>query len=155
MRRKDKEISDPAAIDEIIRKALICRIALCDGGEPYLVPVNFGYESGCIYVHSAPEGKKIDLIRKNARVCFEMEADVGIVPAPGPCKWSMKYRSVIGFGRARILESREEKRNGLLAILKRYMEGPFDFPAEALERVAVIKIEIDSMSGKSSGSFDS
>lgn len=151
MRRKDKEIKDPAALEEILRKALICRIALCDGDEPYLVPVNFGYEPGRVYVHSALEGRKIDLLRKSGRVCFEVESDVEVLPGASPCDWSMRYRTVIGRGRARILIEPEAKRRGLEAILSRHMEGTIDLPERALERVAIIEIEIESMTGKSSG----
>ena len=73
MRRNEREITDPKIIEEIIHQATICRIALYDADYPYIVPLNYGYESGALYFHSAKEGKKIDLIRKNSRVCFEIE----------------------------------------------------------------------------------
>ena len=67
MRRKDCEITDRAEIEAILKKALVCRIGLADGGEPYIVPLSFGYEDGAVYLHSAVEGKKIAMLQKNSR----------------------------------------------------------------------------------------
>lgn len=151
MRRKDKEITEPGAMEEILKKAEVGRIAFCDGDEPYLVPVNFGYADGKIYVHSAKEGRKIGLVRGNPRVCFEAETDVEPIRGETPCNWSMRYRSVICTGRARLIEDEGEKVKGLEVILARYMPGPFDLPESATQRIVVIEIEITSMTGKASG----
>ena len=64
MRRHEKAITDRAAIEAVIRRADVCRLGLSDAGHPYIVPVNFGYEDGVIFVHSAPEGRKIDICFK-------------------------------------------------------------------------------------------
>ena len=58
MRRKDREITDRAEIEAILNEAMVCRIGLADGGEPYVVPLSFGYEDGSVYIHSAPEASK-------------------------------------------------------------------------------------------------
>lgn len=63
MRRKDKEINDEKKIEQILKKSAICRIALCDQGRPYLVPMNFGYKKNCLYPQSASEGRKIGILR--------------------------------------------------------------------------------------------
>ena len=110
MRRKEKEIKDRQRIEDIMKKALVCRIAMCDNGAPYLVPVNFGYENNAIYIHTAYEGKKIDILRKNNRVCFEMESDVQLVSGDAVCDWGTLYASVIGHGRAEFIEDQEGKR---------------------------------------------
>jgi hypothetical protein len=65
MRRSDKEIKDPQIIQKIFKDAEVCRIALCDGEKPYLVPMNFGYSENRLYLHSATDGRKIDILRKN------------------------------------------------------------------------------------------
>ncbi len=152
MRRKDKEIGDLGEIESILDKAMVCRLALCDETGPYIVPLNFGYRPGFIYAHSAIEGMKLDLIRKNSRVCFEVETDVEIVPNPaGACKWTTRYRSVIGRGSAEIVESLDGKREGLRCILGHYGLDDVEIPDSAYERVAVIAIRIESMTGKKSG----
>ena len=74
MRRKDKEITDIKEIEEIIKKADCCRIALVDNDEPYIVPVNFGYERNTLYFHGALEGRKAEIIRKNNNICFELNS---------------------------------------------------------------------------------
>ncbi len=86
---------------------------MMDGDLPYIVPFNFGYREGCIYIHSAPEGKKIDLIRKNNRVCFEAEETAEIVKKDRACKWSTRYRSVVGYGTMEILSDDRSKQDGI------------------------------------------
>jgi len=151
MRRKEKEITHNEEIEAIIKKAEICRIGLVDDAEPYIVPVCFGYEGRALYFHSAPEGRKIDLIRRNNRVCFEIDTDVEIVSAEKPCGWKAKYRSVIGVGRAVILEKNEEKRHGLSVIMRQYSENTSGLEFETLDSASVIKIEIERITGKKSG----
>lgn len=152
MRRKDKEITDFAVLEDVLEKALVCRIAFNGEDGPYIVPVNFGYRPGFIYAHSASEGKKIDLIRRDNRVCFEVETDVSFTPGnSGPCKWTTKYRSIIGFGKASIVTGLDEKLEALNIILGHYSPDKFEIPANACEKLVVIKIAIDSMTGKISG----
>ena len=151
MLRKDREIVEKGKIESIIGKALCCRIGLVDGDEPYVVPVNFGYERNALYFHGALKGRKIDIIRKNNKVCFEIDTDLEIKKADKPCDWGMKYRSVIGAGSARILENDGEKTHGLSLIMKQYTVSDFTFPKPSLDSVLVIKIDISSISGKQSG----
>ncbi len=79
MRREDKEINDIATIEGIIRKARVCRLALSENGQPYIVPLCFGYKDNNLYFHSAGEGKKLDIIKKNNNVCFEFDIDLELV----------------------------------------------------------------------------
>lgn len=111
MRKSNQEIKDPAILDQILSKAVVCRVAMMDGDLPYIVPFNFGYREGCIYIHSAPEGKKIDLIKKNNRVCFEAEETAEIVKKDRACKWSTRYRSVVGYGTMEILSDERSKKD--------------------------------------------
>jgi len=67
MRRHDREITNRQEIDAIIRSALVCRIALAAGDEPYVVPVSFGYDGDAIYIHTAKSGRKIEFIEANNR----------------------------------------------------------------------------------------
>jgi nitroimidazol reductase NimA-like FMN-containing flavoprotein (pyridoxamine 5'-phosphate oxidase superfamily) len=152
MRKKEKEVRDKNTIESVMKRATICRIGLSENDVPYVVPLNFGYKDNCLYFHSAKEGKKIDMMRKNNTVCFEIDVDNELVRAENPCKWSMKYYSVIGFGKAFFLEDSREKRQALNIIMEHYAgKSSFEYPEMALDSVAVIKVEIDSITGKRSG----
>ena len=90
MRRKEREVKERAAIEEILRACKVCRLAMNgEDGVPYVVPLNFGYtwsgEQPVFYLHSAQSGRKLDLLDKDARVCFEMDCDYvleGKAPTP-------------------------------------------------------------------------
>ena len=151
MRRKDKEIKGRNEIESIIEGATVCRVAFSENDVPYMVPVNFGYENDCMYFHSAPEGKKIEIIKQNNRVCFEVDIDQEVVRSATPCDWGMKYRSVVGFGKAFFVDDVEGKRRALNTIVEHYSGEPSDYPESAISDVAIIKVEIESMTGKKSG----
>lgn len=148
MRRKDREITDRTEIASILNEALVCRIGLADGGEPYVVPVCFGYEDGAVYIHSAIEGKKIALLEKNHRCCFEVDICDRVIRGDRPCSWGMRYRSVIGYGKAAILTDPGEKKHGLTCIMRHYDGGTHEFSENDIRSVTVIRIEIESMTGK-------
>jgi uncharacterized protein len=94
------------------------------------------------------DGKKITMIRKDPRCCFEVDICDRIISSESPCSWGMRYRSVIGFGRAEILEDPEEKKHGLNCIMRHYGGGTHLFSESDLESVAVIRIAVESMTGK-------
>ena len=166
MRRKEREITDRAEIESILQEAMVCRIGLADDDGPYVVPVCFGYEDGSVYIHSAPEssknlsgsspvsslaefnGKKITMIRKNPRCCFEVDTCGQVIRGDRPCSWGMRYRSVIGYGRAAILTDPDEKRHGLSCIMHHYDGGTHVFSDSDLMSVTVIRIAVESMTGK-------
>jgi uncharacterized protein len=148
MRRKDREIKSREEIEAIIEKSLVCRLGMADGNEPYIVPLSFGYAGGSLFFHSAKEGRKLDILRKNNRVCFEMDAAGEMVKGERACDWGVKFKSVIGFGKAFIIEDEELKRSALDVIMAHYGTGPFEYGTEKLKRTAVIKVEIESMTGK-------
>ena len=151
MRRKDQEITDIAAIEDIIHKGQVCRLALSDNGRPYIVPLCFGYKENNLYFHSAREGKKLDILRKNNNVCFEIDIDRELVKGKKACNCSMKYRSVIGFGKAELIEDIEPKRRALHIIMQNYFEGFFKYSEESIRNTVIIKVEIESMTGKKLG----
>jgi len=150
MRRKDKEVVEFAEIEQIVRKSLVCRLALAEKNQPYIVPLCFGFKNSALYFHSAPEGRKIEILRKNNKVCFEFDLDHEVVSDKEACKWGVKYRSVIGFGKASFVENLEEKRLGLDVIMQHYSGRSFQYPQSAVENVVVIKVEIETMTGKKS-----
>ncbi len=148
---KITKITDIGEVEGIIEKALICRLGLVDNNEPYVIPMNFGYERGALYFHGSPKGRKIELIKKNNKICFEIDTDVEVVGDDKPCGWTMKYRSVIGVGKAYILERDEEKARGLNLIMRQYSEGEPSFDFEKLSSVLIVKIDIESITGKEYG----
>lgn len=95
MRRYDKAIKDQDLIENILKDAKICRIALIDEGMPYIVPMNYGYKDRRIYLHSAHEGRKIDILKKSNQVCFEIEYKTELLKAEQPCQYGMKYYSLV------------------------------------------------------------
>jgi len=151
MRRKEKEITDKKEIKAIIRKSLICRMGLADDGVPYIVPLCFGYRDNTLYFHSAKEGRKIEILKRNSRVCFEFDTDTQIHDGDTACGWGMNYRSVIGYGTAYLIDDPAEKRKALDIIMRQYGDGEFTYSDKILEKTLVIKVEISSMTGKKSG----
>jgi hypothetical protein len=152
VKRQEREILDQDLLEWILKTAGICRIALCDRNAPYIIPMNFVYHPGCLYLHSATDGKKIDLIKRNNCVGFAVDLDCELVAAGQPCAWSMKYYSVVGHGRAYFIESIQEKRKALDTLVCKYAGREiFTYEYSSLDCVTVIKVAIEKMTGKKSG----
>ena len=151
MRRKDKEITDPAEIEKIIQEAQICRLAMIDGSRPYMIPLSFGYEGDSLYFHSGHKGKKIDVLRLSPTVCFEMDLQGNVLEDGKACRWSVQYRSVIGFGKVEFLENPDEKRDAFRVIMAHYSDRVFEFSDEMLKSVTLLKVKIAEISAKQSG----
>jgi len=154
MRRKDREIVDKKVMVYIIEKAIICRVAMCWKDEPYVVPMNFGYQDNCIYLHSAGEGRKLDILRNNEKVCIEFDVDIELVQSQKACNTEMKYKSVLAFGKAVILKDIAEKKEALDIIMHHYYNhdslSAFHYPEDALEKVIIVKVKVENMTGKES-----
>ena len=148
MHRAEREIEDRAEIADLLARAQVIRIAFCADKWPYIVPLNFGLAGNSIYAHTAPEGKKLGMLAENDRICFEVDLDVKIVRAEKACDFGCHFQSVIGFGRAFLLSDPEEKIVGLNAIMMHYTGKQYEFPPELVEKTAVIRVDIDSMTGK-------
>jgi uncharacterized protein len=149
MRKADREIKDKAAIRAIMEEAQVCRIGFSDDGMPYIVPMNFGLGENCLYLHCATAGLKFDILRKNDRVCFEMDLLREIVRGGSGCGWTARYESIIGFGRAVIVEIPDEKKTAIDRIMEHYgAEGPFSYLDKILAHTTVIRIDIESVTGK-------
>jgi len=144
-----KIFTDIEWIEEVINAAPICRLGMVDGDEPYVIPVNFGYERGSLYFHSSLRGRKIKILKKNNKVCFEIETDIKIVNAENPCESVVQGKSVIGLGVANFLEDDKDKIHALNVIMKHYTDRcDYEFSESALASVLVIRIDITSVSGK-------
>lgn len=151
MRRKEKEIKNITEIETIINESPVCRIALSDNGLPYMIPLCFGYSNRHLYFHSANEGEKIDILKKNNNICFEFDIYEGLMTKGNPCDWDVLYKSVIGYGKAFFIDGSQEKINALNIILKHYSDESFAFPENQIRNVTVIKVDIEEITGKKSG----
>ena len=148
MKRSDREIIDIVEIESILNEAQVCRIGLSDGVEPYIVPLCFGYIDGTIYLHSAKSGKKIEILKKNPQCCFEVDLCQTIIRTEKPCTWGMRYKSVVGFGRAYFVSDNNEKKYGLNCIMRHYGSEMHEFSDDNIRNVCIIRIKIDSITGK-------
>jgi nitroimidazol reductase NimA-like FMN-containing flavoprotein (pyridoxamine 5'-phosphate oxidase superfamily) len=151
MRKKDKEISDMNIISQIINKCQVCRLGLSQDDVPYIIPVSFGYDGTTLYFHSAKDGKKVDILSVNNKVCFEFESGVElIIDETKPCNWSFSFQTVIGFGKVEELSSPGDKIQGLKHIMTQYSDKEWSFDNLPLNGLRVWAINIDSMTGKQS-----
>lgn len=153
MRRQDRRITDPAVICAVLDKCRTLHLGLVEDERAYIVPLNYGWteENGryILYAHSAAEGRKIDLIRGGADVGFEMETGVEYFDADTACGWGNRYESIIGEGRATLLETPEEKRQALAAIMAHYSaRKDYTFEDAMVNLVQVIQIDVTALSCK-------
>jgi len=154
MRRKEREITDIEEKLKIIGQCKICRLGMSDNGQPYIVPLSFGwrFESGrlTLYFHSAHEGKKIDILKNNNRACFEMDTGFALIEAAQACGYGCAYASVIGSGSVEFIDSPEEKALALNSLMKHQSgkDAEYHYSDEALASVTVYKMNVEEFSGK-------
>lgn len=152
MRRQDKEIKDPALLRRILADAVVCRVAMCDGDRPYLVPLTFVLDGDALFFHSAAHGRKLDVLRRNPRVCFEVDEEVAVVQHAEACSVGMRFRSVLGTGRAAFVDGAAEKARVLQAFAKKYApKADARLPSHEVEKTVVVRIAIEGLTGKRSG----
>ena len=152
MRRKDREITDKNEIMKILSQCQVCHLGMWREGQPYVVPLNFGMEAEngelTLYFHGAKEGQKLDFIRENPQVCVQFDCGHRLLEGDIACAHTFAYESVIGFGRAEILEEHEQKAQGLTAIHRHITGKEFTFTPQQTETVAVLRVVVDMVSGK-------
>lgn len=154
MRKKDREITDRAELIDLLRRNIVLRLGLCRDHMPYIVPLNYGMEEADgrlhLYLHSAAEGEKMDILRENPNVCFEIDCSHQILPGRNPGEYTMGYESVIGFGRVELLTDEAEKRHGLTMLMQAVAPHVLepDFPDKLIQVTAVLRLEVESLTGK-------
>ena len=153
MRRKDRQITEIEAIRAILDKAQVLHLAMIDGDRPYVVPLHYGYTLTdgrlTLYLHSAKEGRKLDVLQKNARVAFVLETDVSLVSGGDlPCKYGAAYASVMGEGRATILTDPVEKTDALTMLMKTQTGRNFYITEAMTDTVAVLRIDVEAFTAK-------
>lgn len=153
MRRSEREIIGFDEIIEVIKKCEVLHLGMVDQNKPYIVPLNFGYlvENGKLkfYLHSAKEGRKVDLMKRNPQVCFEMESLIKLSKSEIPCKWTTYYESIMGEGKIHFINEPDMKQQAMACIMKcNGYEGKMEFPLQMLERTQLFELEVEAMTGK-------
>ena len=152
MTKRERQITDEAQITAILDAGKVLHLGLAVDNEPYVVPMNYGYtkENGklVVYLHSAVRGKKLDMIRANPKVFFEIDCD--LVPFEGelPCQYGLSYSSVMGKGIARIVDDVEEKKKAMSILMKTQTQKDFTFEDRLVSIVAVIRIDVEGYTAK-------
>jgi nitroimidazol reductase NimA-like FMN-containing flavoprotein (pyridoxamine 5'-phosphate oxidase superfamily) len=154
MRRKDRELTDLADFLSVLEKADVCHLAMSDHDVPYLVTMNFGLKHDknlVLYFHCAHEGKKIDFLKKNNRVCFgaDIEHEFFMAEKGTSCGCSMRFRSVVGMGRISFITERTEKYEALKAIMRHYTEATAPvFDEKMVDRTTILRLDVEQIAGK-------
>ena len=150
--KREIKITEPDQIARILDTAKILHMGLAVDNEPYVVPMNYGYtmEDGklVLCLHSAVQGKKLDMIRANPKVFFEVECD--LLPFYGrvPCQYGLSYSSLMGRGEARIIEDVEEKKEAMSILMKTQTGKDFSFEDRLVSIVSVIRIDVAEYTAK-------
>ena len=152
MTKRERQVTDPDQIRHILDTAKVLHLGMAVDNEPYVVPMSYGYtmEEGklVIYLHSATQGKKLDMLRKNPNVFFEIDCDLMPFEGRVPCQYGLVYSSVMGRGNARILENVEEKKHAMSVLMKTQTGKEFTFEDRLVSIVAVIRIDVAEYTAK-------
>ena len=152
---RTKITKDEKQIFEIIDRCDSCFISMVDEDRlPYLIPMNFGREKNIIYIHSAPEGKKIDIINKNPNLCIGFTTDHSLTHQDKEvaCSYFMRFRSVITYGKAEQITDNNEKIRILNIFMKKYTgEDNFSYNSPSIKNVQVYKVEMHKSTAKTMG----
>ena len=152
MTRRERQITDPGQILQILDTAKIVHLGLAVDNEPYVVPMNYGYtmEDGklTVYLHCSHRGRKLDMIRANPNVFLEMECD--LVPFEGDvaCRYGLAYSSLMGRGKAEIVDDVEEKKKALVLLMKTQTGKEFSFEDKMTTIVTIVKINVSEYTAK-------
>lgn len=151
---KGKILTEKRIINQIIDKCTTCYVGMCDeNNTPYVLPFNFGYDGTCIYLHSASEGKKIDILKKNNKVSIAFSTDHVLFHRHEQvaCSYGMKFRSVVADGKVTFISDYDKKVEVLNIIMLKYTGKEFTYNAPAVNNVAVYVVHIDSITAKEVG----
>lgn len=150
MNLRPRMLSKKEELERIIHESQVCYLGMSSDDNPYVLPMNFAYESGALYLHAAPEGYKLEILKKNPNVCanfntgnelFHRHKEVG-------CSWGMKFKSVDLFGTAVFVEDYDEKYRIMQLFMMKYSGEPYEFSEPSIRNVAIIRVEASRMTGK-------
>lgn len=146
--------NDPEFIESVIRRCDICFVGLADtDGTPYVIPMNFGYQDGIVYLHSAQEGRSISILERNPNVCVTFSTDHELIfqHPEVACSYRMRSKSVIGWGKVEFEEDFDQKEKALSIIMRQYSDKEFKYGAPAVRNVKIWKVRLEKTSCKEFG----
>ena len=150
--KRELQVTDPQQIRHILDTGKVLHLGLAVDNKPYVVPMNYGYaledEKLTVYLHSAVQGKKLDMIRANPNVFFEIDCDLMPFEGRVPCQYGLVYSSVMGRGKATIVEDVEEKKRAMSILMKTQTGKDFTFEDRLVTIVAVIRIDVSEYTAK-------
>ena len=152
---KSRTVDHISGIIDIIKKCDVCYMGMIDQNNmPYVLPFNFGFDGEKnIYLHSALTGKKIDILENNPNVCvvFSTDHELRYRDKEVACSWSMKYRSVLAYGKVVFIEDREEKIQVLNHVMNNYSDKEYTYNEPAIKGVKTYKVVVDRFEGRAYG----
>lgn len=154
MRRSEREIRDQDEIRAILAREHVVRLAFAVDGEPYIVPLSYGYDADrhAICLHTAVAGRKIQCIEKSPRVCFEIEGPHETLRDDTACGWSLRYESLVGYGVLREVTDPDDKVQALSCLMRQQSGGrdglPWEFRIDGIRATRVWRLAIESVVGK-------
>ena len=152
MTKRELQITEESRIMELLDKASVLHLGLSVNDEPYVVPMNYGYTTRegklVLYLHCAHKGKKMDMMRKNPKVFFEIECELQPFEGRLPCQYGLSYSSVMGRGTARIVEDVEEKKEAMTILMKTQTGKDFSFEDRLVSIVTVVRIDVAEYTAK-------
>ena len=152
MTKREQQVTDLSEIARILETGKVLHLGLAVDNEPYVVPMNYGhtFEDGklTLYLHSALRGKKLDMMRRNPNVFFEISCDLQPFEGKLPCQYGLVYSSIMGRGKAHIVEDVEEKKQAMTHLMKTQTGKDFSFEDRLVSIVAVIRIDVEEYTAK-------
>lgn len=149
MRRKKQLLSQEETAAVLSRGSSGVLALAGEDGYPYAVPLSYVYDGGSLYFHCARSGHKLDAIRRCEKASFCVIDQDQVVPE----RYTTHYRSVIAFGRIRIVEAPAEKRRSVELLARKY--APADTPEHRTEyiekdfsRLCMLALTIEHVTGK-------
>ena len=150
--KREQLVTDRDQILHILDTGKVLHLGLAVDNEPYVVPMNYGYimegEKLVVYLHSALRGKKLDMIRANPNVFFEIDCDLMPFEGKVPCQYGLVYSSIMGRGEAALVEDVEEKKQAMTLLMKTQTGKDFTFEDRLVSIVAVIRIDVTEYTAK-------
>lgn len=148
---KTVAIEDQQRVEEILSRCDICFVGITDlEGNPYVIPMNFGYRDGVIYLHSGPTGSSIDMLGRNNNVCIAFSVDHELVfqHPKVACSYRMKAKSVICRGQVNFIDNLDDKREALNILMAHYSSREFIYSDPAVRNVKIWEVPIEKVTAK-------
>lgn len=145
MSRTHRLCSDESFLHEVLAEAEVVYVSFAGGDFPYVLPFNFVYFDGAVWIHTGLAGTKFERLAKDPRVGFSLTAAVAVAPE----KTTTFYKSVCGTGTISVVEDPDLKRAALAALAQRYQAAcTLPTPEESLRRTSIWRIAVASLAGK-------